>query len=168
MKTQKIEKIANQELESTISIAGENWNVEVDTFLDTSSFPANYHGEFCDVHIRTANVAVDFFITIGNVKAVSEAIDTIIRAKGSPKNVMFLEKEFSITNVTLNGKWYNMGELKMQIRTPNRVYLTFGEKEADVIEQEYDDILSYDMVVRNIDIADICNRIITNYERMKK
>lgn len=156
----------------TISIDGGRWEVEVDTFLDRDDFPAKYHGEVCDISIKTNSASIDFFMAIGNVIKLNEAVTIILKHiadKLYTVQKMIIdeaERRFSITNITINGKWYSVGDLSLVARTPLKVYLAFIEKDESTDDDE--DVLSYDLVCRYQDIKDITDRIIRNYKSLRR
>lgn len=156
----------------TISIDGGRWEVEIDTFLDKNEFPASYHGEVCDISIRTGSVSIDFFMAIGNVIKLNESIKIIIdhlERKGfTLKQLDIEERGFSIANITINGKWYSVGDLTLVQRTPLKAYVSFTEKSDTETDIDEDDVLSYDLVCKYEDIKDITDRIIRNYKSLKR
>lgn len=155
----------------TISIDGGRWEVEVDTFLDKGEFPAKYHGEVCDISIKTNSASIDFFMAIGNVIKLNEAVTIILKhlSNKSYDTKMRINDEtehrFSISNITVNGKWYSVGDLSLVARTPLKTYLSFTEKDETTDDE---DVLSYDLICRYQDIKDITDRIIRNYKSLRR
>ena len=150
----------------SISIDGGRWEVNVDTFYDRSQFPASYHGDCCDISIRTNTASVDFMMAIGNVIRLHEAIENEITNPGHG-----IDDRLSITNLVINGRWYSAVDMTVVLRTPLKCYITFCEKDfhGDTDENYEEDWLEdYDIVIRLHDLADIVRRIIENYKRLKK
>ena len=121
----------------TISIDGGRWEVEVDTFLDRALFPSSYYGEVCDISIQTGSASINFFMNIGNVIKLNEAIkicmDRIAKNALTAKTIQEEEeRRFSISNININGKWYSVGDLDMSPRTPFKTYISFVDKNDGV------------------------------------
>ena len=74
-------------------------------------------------------------------------------------------KNFPISNLTINGKWYSVADIELRQRTLLKYYLTFDERgKNSEFDEPTDPILPYDLVVNAIDIEDVCRRIIKNYD----
>lgn len=164
--------VIGEESGETFSIDGGRWEVEIDTFLDKSQFPSSYYGEVCDISIKTGSVSIDFFMAIGNIIKFNEAINIIVdlinKKKYASNRLVLDEKSFSISNITINGKWYSVGDLTIVPRTPFKSYVSFTEKDDNETDIDDEETLSYDLVCKYQDLKDITDRIIRNYKSLKK